>query len=380
MLVRLAAFVLIALTALPGRAFDTTARQALVIDYETGAVLLEKNADAALPPASMSKLMTLNMLFEAVATGRFDLSDTFTVSETAWRMGGSTMFLEPRHRPTVEDLIRGIIIHSGNDACIVVAENLAGSEAAFARQMTARGAQIGLTSSTFLNSTGWPEAGHVMSARDLVTLATRLISEFPQYYPYFTEDTYTWDGITQPNRNPILASGLGGDGLKTGHTEEAGYGFVGSAQQNGRRIVFMLGGLSTAAARKVESERVLAWAFHEFENATLIEAGAEVVRAPVWIGAQDEVGLVTAGDVYATIPFGQKNNVTAIARFEGPLEAPIVSGAEVGELIVSIPDMPSQTVPLLAAEDVGAAGFFSRFSAAAGSLTGKALSSAFGDG
>ena len=380
MLVRLAAFILIALTALPGRAFDTSARQALVIDYQTGAVLLEKNADAAMPPASMSKLMTLNMLFEAVATGRADLSDTFTVSETAWRMGGSTMFLEPRHRPTVEDLIRGIIIHSGNDACVVVAENLAGSETAFAHQMTAHATQIGLTSSTFLNSTGWPEAGHVMSARDLVTLASRLISEFPQYYPYFAEDTYTWDGITQPNRNPILASALGADGLKTGHTEEAGHGFVGSAQQDGRRIVFMLGGLESAAARKVESERVLAWAFREFENATLIGAGAEVVRAPVWIGAQDEVGLVTAGDVYATIPFGQKDNVTAIARFEGPLEAPILSGAEVGELIVSIPDMPSQTVPLLAAEEVGVAGFFSRFGAAAGRLTAKALSSAFGDG
>ncbi|MGB0499464.1 MAG: D-alanyl-D-alanine carboxypeptidase family protein, partial [Rubricella sp.] len=252
MLSRLLAQILIALAlagAAFGQTFDTRATAALVVDHETGAVLFARNADAPMPPASMSKLMTLNMLFEAVDEGSVSLADTFVVSERAWRMGGSRMFLEPRHEPTVEDLIRGIIIHSGNDACVVVAENLAGTEEAFADVMTARARELGMMESTFINSTGWPADGHVMSARDLVHLARHLIEDFPDLYPYFAETEYTWDGITQSNRNPILFANIGGDGLKTGHTEEAGYGLVGSAVQDGRRVVFMVTGLEDARAR-----------------------------------------------------------------------------------------------------------------------------------
>ncbi|MEL6584699.1 MAG: D-alanyl-D-alanine carboxypeptidase family protein [Pseudomonadota bacterium] len=359
-------------------AYDTAAREVLVIDYDTGAVLLEKNADMAVPPASMSKLMTLNMLFEALEEDRFDLSDTFTVSETAWRKGGSTMFLEPRHRPTVEDLIRGIIVHSGNDACIVVAENLAGSEAAFAAQMTARGREIGLTASNFANATGWPDPTHRMSIRDLVVLGERMIRDFPDHYPYFAESEYSWQGISQPNRNPLLTAGVGGDGLKTGHTEEAGFGLVGSAMQEGRRIVFAVNGLASSSARAIETEQITRWAFREFENATLFEAGAQVAEAPVWIGASENVPLVTAEDIIATIPRGSLADISALAVFDGPLSAPVAAGAQVGHLSITIPNMPPLEVPLLAANDVAEAGFFSRFGAAAGLLANDAMSYAFG--
>jgi D-alanyl-D-alanine carboxypeptidase (penicillin-binding protein 5/6) len=360
------------------QAFETSAREVMVIDYNTGAVLLEKNADVPVPPASMSKLMTLNMVFEALEEDRIALTDTFNVSETAWRKGGSTMFLEPRHRPTVEDLIRGIIVHSGNDACVVVAENLAGTEDAFAALMTARGPQIGLTQSTFTNATGWPDPNHRMSIRDLVTLGDRMIREFPQYYAYFAESEFTWDGITQPNRNPLLAAGVGADGLKTGHTEEAGYGLVGSAQQGDRRIVFAVNGLPSSAARAVETERITRWAFREFENATLFEAGETVAAADVWIGASETVDLVTGADVLATVPVTARDQIEARALFDGPLEAPVTAGSEVGILEITIPDFPPLSVPLVTAGDVSEAGFFARIVAAAGLLANDALAAAFG--
>jgi len=246
---------LIYLVPLSAAAFDSKARALYVIDYETGVVLLEKNAQTALPPASMSKLMTLYMLFEALKDGRLGLTQTFPVSTKAWQMGGSKMFLREGDNVSIENLLRGIIVQSGNDACIVVAEGLAGSEAEFANRMTMRARQIGLENSTFANSTGWPNPDHRMSAADLVTLANLMIRDFPEYYSYFAERSFTWEGIEQENRNPLLAADIGADGLKTGHTEEAGYGLVGSAIQNERRIVFMISGLSSAAERAQETQQ-----------------------------------------------------------------------------------------------------------------------------
>jgi D-alanyl-D-alanine carboxypeptidase (penicillin-binding protein 5/6) len=364
--------------SLPAHALDTAATSAMVVDFETGTVLLEKDAHRPIPPASMSKLMTLNMLFEALQDGRFALDDTFTVSEKAWQKGGSKMFLEPRHRPTIEDLIRGIIIHSGNDACIVVAENLAGSEDAFAALMTQRARELGMEDATFANSTGWPHPDHRMSAFDLVQLGKRMIRDFPEYYPYFAESEFTWDGITQSNRNPLLYTAVGGDGLKTGHTEEAGYGLVGSATQGDRRVVMMVTGLESSRARAIESERLTSWAFREFENVTVMEAGTIATEAPVWIGAEETVSLVIAEDIRATIPRGAEDQITAQAIFDGPLPAPIAEGQELGQLVISIPDMADISRPLYAANAVPEGGFMTRVSAAAGMLANDAMTAVFG--
>lgn len=221
------------LAAAPAVALDTSARAALVIDARTGARLLEKNADQPIPPASMSKLMTLDLVFEALSEGRLSLDDTFRVSRKASRMGGSKMFVREGDAIRVEDLLRGVIVQSGNDACVVLAEGLAGSEEAFARRMTERAHELGMTGSRFANATGWPHPEQVMTPEDLVFLARRIIQRFPEYYHFFSETEFTWEGITQRNRNPLLALDIGADGLKTGHTEEAGYGLVGSAVRDG---------------------------------------------------------------------------------------------------------------------------------------------------
>ena len=290
----------------PARAaFETQSTAAFLYDIDTDTVLFEKNADTPLPPASMSKLMTLYMLFEALRDGRVTLDTTFSVSTKARQMGGSTMFLDETDRPRVEDLIKGIIVQSGNAACVVVAEGLAGTEDAFARQMNARGIEIGLTNSTFANSTGWPNANHRMSIRDLGVVATRLITDFPEYYGYFALEEFEFDGRSPSNRfnrNPLLGLGIGADGLKTGHTQEAGYGLVGSAKQGDRRVIFTITGLDTAQGRAQESESIVNWAFRQFAERTVTTAGTVVAEAEVWMGAQETVGLVAKEDVSLLLP------------------------------------------------------------------------------
>ena len=333
-------------------AFETTGTTAFVVDQGTGQVLYEKNADAPLPPASMSKLMTLNMLFEALEDGRVTLDSTFLVSAKANQKGGSKMFLREGAQVRVEDLIRGIIVQSGNDACIVVAENLAGTEEAFAEAMTTRARQLGMTQSTFANSTGWPHPSHRMSARDLVFLADRLIREFPQYYTYFAEESFTWEDITQDNRNPLLGLGLGADGLKTGHTSEAGYGLVGSAKQGDRRVIFVVSGLTSQSARKEESTRILNWAFRQFTQKTFLDAGTQIATAPVWMGRSAEVALATDKDVSLLVPALAAEPPLFELVYDSPIEAPITAGAELGELIVTVPGLSEVSYPLLAMEDV----------------------------
>ncbi len=284
------AFLLILLAALiplPAIAFDTNAREAWVYDIATGTVLMEKDADVQMPPASMSKLMTIYMLFEALKEGRVDLDTQFPVSTKAREMQGSTMFLNERDRPTVEELIKGIIVLSGNDACVVVAEGLAGTERAFAQQMTERAHALGLTNSHFVNASGWPAPGHVMTAHDLGILALHLITDFPELYENFAITEFPFDNrapANRFNRNPLLKLGIGADGLKTGHTSEAGYGLVGSAKQGDRRIVFVISGMASDTARAEEAERIVNWAFRQFTMRTLLDKGETVAHAPVWLG------------------------------------------------------------------------------------------------
>lgn len=350
-------------------AFDTQARAAYVVDLTTRTVLLDKNADTPLPPASMSKLMTLYIAFEALRDGRLQLDEKLPVSSHAMSYGGSTMFLDTTDRVSVEDLIRGIIVLSGNDACAVIAEALSpdGTEAGFARYMTQRAQQMGMTNSTFANSNGWPAAGHRMSMRDLALLATHLIEDFPNFYPLFSERTFAFDGRApqnSTNRNPLLGLGIGADGLKTGHTEEAGYGLVGSAKQGDRRIVFAISGLGSQAARAQESEAIVNWAFRQFTEKSLLKAGETVMKAEVFMGQAPTVALTTAEDLSALVPVLNSNQIPAEVVYNGPFTAPIAKGDKLAELIISPEGLPETRVPLVAAESVAKGGFMVRITTA----------------
>ncbi len=367
------------LAALPARAFETQATAAWVFDVTTHTVLMDKNADQAVPPASMSKLMTINMLFEALRDGRVAMDTTFAVSSRAKGMGGSTMFLQETDRPTVEELIHGMIVNSGNDACVVVAEGLAGTEEAFARQMTERAKAIGMTSSTFANASGWPDPNHRMSMRDLGILGLRLIEEFPEYYPVFAETEFNYKDRAPDNRfnrNPLLKLGIGADGLKTGHTSEAGYGLVGSAVQGNRRIIFAITGLASDEARAEEAERIVGWAFRQFAEKTVAKAGDRVAEAEVFLGDSATVGLVPAEDLRLLVPAIVQDGVQAEVVYKGPLIAPVEAGTPVAELVVHVPDLPDHRIQLVAETSVGKAGFVGRLKAAAGSLYDRYLGAA----
>ena len=368
----------IALTALPARAFETAATAAWVYDVTTQTVLMDKNADQPVPPASMSKLMTITMLFEALRDGRVTMETEFAVSARAKAMGGSTMFLQETDRPTVNDLIHGMIVNSGNDACVVVAEGLAGTEEAFSAQMTERSRALGMTASVFANSSGWPDPSHRMSMRDLGILAQHLIEDFPEYYQIFAETEYNYKDRAPDNRfnrNPLLKLGIGADGLKTGHTSEAGYGLVGSAKQGDRRVIFAITGLPSEQARAEEAERIVSWAFRQFSEKTVAKTGVRVAEAEVHLGDAATVGLVPAEDVRLLVPALVQDSMTAKVVYKGPLTAPVLAGTPVAELIVHVPDLPDRRVPLVAEADVGKAGFLKRLTTAAGSLYGRYIGS-----
>lgn len=366
------ALLLIALSV-PGQAFETRAKSAFVMDVTTRTVLLAKNADQPLPPASMSKLMTLYVTFEAIREGRLTLDERLPVSQHAMNYGGSTMFLDTTDRVRVEDLLRGIIVLSGNDACAVLAEALSpdGTEAGFARFMTQRAQKMGMTNSTFANSNGWPQAGHLMSMRDLALLSRRIIEDFPEYYPMFSETEYAFDGRAPQNtqnRNPLLKLGIGADGLKTGHTQEAGYGLAGSAKQGERRIVFVISGLDTAAQRAEEAEAIVNWAFRQFTQKDIVKAGTEVARADVWMGSAPSVGLTLAEDLSALIPVLGSDEIKAEVVYDGPLRAPVEKGAQLAELVLAPEGLPEMRVPLIAAESVEKGGFAVRLKTVSGLL------------
>lgn len=364
------------LMALPVQAFDTRATAAFVLDQSTGTVLLSKDADSALPPASMSKLMTLYMAFEAVAKGQLALDERLPVSSHAMSYGGSTMFLDTTDRVRVDDLLKGIIVLSGNDACAVIAEALSpdGTEAGFARMMTQRAQQLGMTSSVFKNASGWPASGHVMSMRDLTLLASHLISDFPQFYPLFAETRFEFDGRAPSNvrnRNPLLALDIGADGLKTGHTQEAGYGLVGSAVRGDRRVIFSITGLDSERARAEESEAIVNWAFRQFAEQTIVRAGRSVARAEIFMGAEDSVGLVAEKDVTLLLPIATTSGTKAEVVYTGPVEAPVTKGQKLAELIIQPDGLPETRVPLFAENDVAAGGFLTRMMTVGGVLVSR---------
>ena len=353
---------------------ETAATHAILLDLGTKTVLMAKDADVPTPPASMSKLMLLYMLFERLADRGLTMEDTFAVSERAWRMGGSKMFVRVNTRVTIEDLLHGIIVQSGNDACIVVAEALASSESAFAQLMTERAYELGLRASQFKNSTGWPEEGHVMSARDIAVLAVRIIEDFPQYYSLFSETEFTYSEIRQSNRNPLLYGYPGADGLKTGHTEGAGYGLVASAERSGRRLVLVVQGLESEQQRAREAERLLDWGFLEFNNYQLFQAGEVVGDAPVWLGESETVPLVIAEDLTLTMSRTARRQMTVKTVFDGPIPATIRMGEHLATLVVEAPDTETVQMPLYAGADVGRLGIFGRLGAALNHLVWGAVS------
>ena len=348
---------------------ETDAREAILIDSATNAVLLSKNADVPMPPASMSKLMTAYLLFESLKEGRVSLDDKFRVSENAWQKGGaksgsSTMFLPPNSEARVEDLIRGIIVQSGNDACIVVAENLAGSEEAFARRMTEKARALGMRNSNFANATGWPDPDQRMSAYDLAILAGSVLRDFPEYFHYYDEREFTYNGIRQSNRNPLLYNYPGADGFKTGHTEEAGYGLTATAERDGRRLILVINGLESNKARATESAKLLDWGFREFDNYALFKAGDTVEVAPVWLGVTPTIEMKITRDVFITMSRKARRNMKVTVKYASPIPAPIQAGQQIGTVSITAPDFDTIVVPLTAAADNNQLGMFGRLGAA----------------
>jgi serine-type D-Ala-D-Ala carboxypeptidase (penicillin-binding protein 5/6) len=353
----------------PVMAIETTASSAIIIEMATGETLLEKDADQLMPPASMSKLMTLYMLFDRLKSGALSLEDKFRISDNAWRKGGaksgsSTMFLNPRKRVKVEELIRGIIVQSGNDACIVVAEALSGSEAAFAAEMTEKARELGMENSQFMNATGWPDPDHRMTPRDLATLARRLIEDFPEYYHYFSELEFTYNGIRQMNRNPLLYKEMNADGLKTGHTQESGYGLTASTLRRDRRLILVVNGLPSKKARSAEPERLLEWAYREFKTYALFKAGDTVEEAEIWLGTATRVPLVITQDLRMTLPRKDRRKLDVRVKYIGPVPAPIKKGQEIAKLVIKTPFKGTQEFPLVAGADVERLGLIGRLMAA----------------
>ena len=346
--------------------FQTSAKHVLLMDYETGTVLYEKAADETMFPASMSKIMTALLVFDRLRDGSLTLKTKLPVSEKAWRMGGSKMFVRAGRNVLVQDLLRGVIVQSGNDASIVLAEAIGGDEKTFAKMMTKRAHSIGLNSSIFKNSTGWPDSGHVTTARDLIKLANYIIREYPEYYKYYSEKKFTYGKspagkpITQNNRNPLLYHDTGADGLKTGYINSSGYGLTAAGVRKGRRLTMVIHGMRSVRARTTESRRLPEWAFREFDNLTLFKANEIVDSATVWLGDKPQVPLALQNDLKITIPIENKKNMKVSIKYVGPISSPILKGQEIGVLEVSGAGISTITRPLFATEQVGQLNYIGR--------------------
>jgi len=348
-----AALVLGPMTA---RALETKADEAIVLDYTTGEVLYAKHPDRRVPPASMSKIMTAYVVFDRIRNGDLSLDDTFEISEKAWRKGGSKMFVEVGNEVSVENLLKGMIIQSGNDASIALAEGVAGTEEAFAQLMTRTAREIGLDKSTFKNATGWPHPEHRVTVRELAGVAKHIIRDFPELYRLFAQREFTWNGIRQFNRNPLLGRGMGVDGLKTGHTQNAGYGLTASAKRDGRRLIVVVAGLEKPAGRENEAARLLKWAFREFDTYTLFEKGETVERARLWLGTNGSVPLVTQRDVQITLPRDSREDLDVTVLYESPIPAPVEKGDRLATLRIEAPDRDTISLPLVAERSVAQLG------------------------
>lgn len=338
----------------------TLAKQAFMVDPQTSTVLLYKDADKPMHPSSMAKMMTIYIVFEEINAGRLKLDTQFRVSERARNMGGSRMFVELGSEVSVEDLIKGMIVLSGNDACVVIAEGLSGNEDSFAERMTAKARELGMTGTVFKNASGWPAEGQWTTARDLAVLSWRTIEDFPKLYHYYSETNWTYNNIKQDNRNRLLKTVPGTDGLKTGHTEEGGYGQSTSAIRDGRRLIMVVNGMTSMAERAQETARLMEWGFRESTNTTVFRPGDTVAEAPVWLGSMDKVPLVVAKPVQITASAGQAVTPRVVARFDGPIAAPITKGTKLGIAAVTLPDNRVVEYPLEAGTDVERQGVFGR--------------------
>jgi serine-type D-Ala-D-Ala carboxypeptidase (penicillin-binding protein 5/6) len=353
--------------AAQGVGIDTQALHAFVIETETGTVLLDKGAEERIPPASMSKMMTAYVVFTMLKEGRAKLTDELPVSEAAWRLQGSKMFVPLGGRVSISDLLHGVIVQSGNDACLVLAQGLAGSEQAFVDLMNQTAKKIGLKNSHFANVDGLPNPDHWMTARDLATLAWRTMKDFPEYYKIYSDLSFTFNNIKQGNRNPLLYDNIGADGLKTGHTEESGYSLTASVKRGDRRIIMVLNGMPSMRARAQESERVADWAFREFSDYKLFKAGDKVADAEVWLGTEPKVPLTVSKDFIVTLSRQARSNMKVTVDYAAPIAAPVKKGESVGKLVVTAPGMVPAEAPLVAAADVGRMGPLGRIAATAGS-------------
>ena len=357
-------FILGTFLPLKGFALETPAKQVILVDYDTGNVLFEKNADERMFPSSMSKIMTIYNVFQALKDGSLQLKDNFRVSRKAWKKGGSKMFLRAGSRVNVEDLIRGVIVQSGNDASIVLAEGLSGSEGAFSDSLNENAKKLGMDSSNFLNASGWPDPEHYTTARDLSKVTIATIQNFPKYYHFYSQKTFTYAGIKQNNRNPTLYKDIGADGLKTGHTAAAGYGLAASAIRNGRRLVLILNGLKTSRQRSLESERILDWGYRVYSNYKLFKPRQIVTHAKVWMGDKSRVGLVLDKGLVMSLRKNIIDKINIKAVFNEPVPAPISKGDQIGKLLVSVPGKNQLEIPMYASQGVTKLGWFYRIGAA----------------
>ncbi|MER8365957.1 D-alanyl-D-alanine carboxypeptidase [Mesorhizobium sp. M0991] len=349
---------LLSLVPASAQLFETKAAQAFMIDAETGTVLISKDADRLIPPASLAKLMTMEVVFDAIKSGRMTLDDTFVVSENAWRKGGapsgtSTMFAKLKSTIRLEDLIKGVTVQAANDGCIVIAEGMAGSEANFAAQMTERARQIGLQKSTFVNATGLPADGQQTSVRELALLALHIWRNYPDFYRYYGQKDFAWNKISQRNRNPLLAMDIGADGLAVGASEQSGFGIVGSVSHNGTRVIAAMSGLANDRERAEEARKLLDWGVRSFEKTEIFAKDEVVGEAQVFGGAKSGVALKAKGPVQIFLPITNRDKLTARIVYDGPVAAPVEEGQPVGALRVWIGDTLSQETPLFAAESIG---------------------------
>jgi D-alanyl-D-alanine carboxypeptidase (penicillin-binding protein 5/6) len=356
-LAALALWACVAATPASAELFQTKAQHAILIDADTGTVLFQHDADVRMPPASMAKLMTSAVVFDQVKSGKLSLDDEFVVSENAWRSGGatsggSTMFAQLNSSIKLNDLIRGIIIQSGNDACIVVAEGIAGTESTFADMMNAEARKIGLTGSHFKNATGLPDPDQYVTARDLATLAAYIIKNFPDFYEIYSETEFTWNKIKQHNRNPLLDMNIGADGLKTGFTEESGYGLVASAVRDGQRLILVINGTKSSKERAEEARKLMDWGFRAFEKVRLFGKGETIADADVFHGSAGSVGLAANRDLELLLPRGSRDQIKARVVYTGPVAAPVEAGQEIGVLNITSGDELIKKEPLYAVDSV----------------------------
>jgi serine-type D-Ala-D-Ala carboxypeptidase (penicillin-binding protein 5/6) len=358
-----ALLVALAWPASAGAQIDTLAKQAIVVDAATGTVLLEKNASERMPTSSMSKVMTMYLVFDELKRGALKLTDELPVSEKAWKTGmkdGSRMFIQVGTKVKVEDLIRGVIVQSGNDASVALAEGVAGTEEAFVDAMNKRAKELKMNDSHFMNADGMPDPEHYSTARDLALLAYRIINDYPEYYHYFSEKEFTYNKIRQANRDPLLGRVSGADGLKTGHTEVAGYGLIGSALRDGRRIILVMNGLSSEKERQEEGVKLLEWAFRNFENKKILEKGEAVDKARVWLGVEPHVPLVAEKDVTVVLPRARRNELKVSVSYPSPVKAPVAEGDAIGTLRIEVPEQKPVEIKLLAGADNPRKGVFGR--------------------